>query len=328
MTNGTHALVLGADGFIGRRLCTHLLRKGWSVDRGVQFFEAPPSDAEAPNDRERTLLMGPFADNIENALAESEPDVVFNLAAAGVGVKVPYADLIDGNAGLVARLMQHIDPGTTTRVIHAGSWSQYHLGDPNRDITEDEPMDPPTVYGAAKVGAELVGRTASAEVGVPFITLRLFNVYGPGENSARLIPYVVDAVSTGSVSNLTSGEQIRDFVFVDDVAAAFEVCGALANPVSRSFNVATGTGTRVRDVAIEAAQVAGGEHRFLRFGAKPQREDEPPRVVGDARALTEATGWKPQVAVAEGIERTIRSILNNGTDHDRSDSDFDRHPRL
>lgn len=315
MTNGTHALVLGADGFIGRRLCMYLLGKGWSVDRGVVFVEPPLSDAEPPHDRGRTLLMGPFANNIENTLAESEPDVVFNLAAAGVGVKVPYAELIDGNAGVVARLMQHIDPAKTTSVIHAGSWSQYHLGDPGRDITEDEPMDPPTVYGAAKVAAELVGRTAAGEVGVPFITLRLFNVYGPGENPSRLIPYVVDAVSAGSVADLTPGDQERDFVFVDDVAAAFEACGRLADPVSQSFNVATGIGTTVRDVVLEAAQAAGGGPRSLGFGARPPRQDEPARVVGDASALTEATGWMPQVSVAEGVGRTVRSILDAGAGH-------------
>ena len=227
-------------------------------------------------------------------------------------MRVPYAELVDGNAGVVARLMSHIDSKKTTRVIHAGSWSQYHLGDPNRDITEDEPMDPPTVYGAAKVGAELIGRSAAAEIGVAFITLRLFNVYGPGENPARLIPHVVDAVAGGTVADLTSGDQVRDFVFVDDVAEAFEACGVLANPVSRSFNVATGVGTPVRDVAFEAAQAAGGGPRSLGFGARPPREDEPTRVVGDASALTEATGWNPQISVADGVGRTVRSILDAG----------------
>ena len=316
MTNGTHALVLGADGFIGRRLCSHLLEKGWSVDRGVMFVEPPSPDAAPPPDRERTLLMGPFADNIENVLAESEPHVVFNLAAAGVGMKVPYADLIAGNAGIVARLMDHIDPRTTTRVVHAGSWSQYHLGDPRRDITEGEPMDPPTVYGAAKVGAELVGRSTADDVGVPFVTLRLFNVYGPGENPSRLIPYVVDAVSAGSVADLTPGDQERDFVYVDDVATAFEACGLLNDPVTQAFNVATGIGTTVRDVALEAAQAAGGGPRSLGFGVRPPREDEPARVVGDASALTEATGWMPQISVAEGVDRTVRSILDAEVGHD------------
>jgi nucleoside-diphosphate-sugar epimerase len=173
-------------------------------------------------------------------------------------------------------------------------------------------MEPPTVYGSAKVAAELVGRSAAAEIGIPFITLRLFNVYGPGENSFRLIPHVVDAVIHGTVADLTSGEQVRDFVFVDDVARAFEACGVLANPVSASFNVATGVGTPVSDVALKAAQAAGGGPRSLGFGARPSRRDEPARVVGNASALAEATGWNPQTSVADGVERTVRWILNAG----------------
>jgi nucleoside-diphosphate-sugar epimerase len=303
------ALVLGANGFIGRHLCVHLLSKGWGVDQVFRAGRADPIDA-SESGQARTFTIGPSGEGIGEVIARSGPDVIFNLAAAGVGRRIPYHELIDGNVGVVARVMESLDPGTTAAVVHAGSWSQYGSIDRQGDITEDQPLDPPTSYGSAKVAAELLGRTAGDEVGVPFMTLRLFNVYGPSENPKRLIPYVVRSLSAGSVARLTSGDQIRDFVYVDDVVRAFEACGTMSEPVTRSFNVATGCGTPVSEVVVRAARAAGGEERLLGFGLVSQRRTEPSRVVGDATALTQATGWTPQVPVSEGIEHTVRSILD------------------
>lgn len=263
------------------------------------------------HDLERTIAIGTTGSAIGAAIEQSRPDVVFNLAAAGVGKQVTRAAMVDGNAGVVGRIMDHVDPRITRMVIHAGSWSQYRVDSPEHDLTEDESMEPHSPYGAAKTGAELIGQAAAGEIGLAFITLRMFNVYGPGEGPSRLIPYVVNTTSAGSVAELTAGDQVRDFVFVDDVAAAFETCASLSEPTTRSFNVATGTGTKVRDVAVQAVEAAGCDTRLLAFGARPSREDEPSRVVGNASALTDATGWEPRTSVAEGIRLTVQSILDD-----------------
>jgi len=316
LTPSKHAMVLGATGFIGRRLSVHLASTGWRVDRVVRRSHASGDDLVESHGPTRTIRIGPSGDWIGRALALSEPSVVFNLAAAGVGMQIPYSHLVDGNAGIVARILENLNPRRTTTVVHAGSWSQYLQENPTDAIEETVRMEPPTVYGAAKVGAELVGRAISREIGIHFVTLRLFNVYGPGEGPSRLIPYVTEAVSTGAVADLTSGEQIRDFVHVDDVVNAFEACAVRTQPAAASFNVATGVPTRVRDVAAMAAAAAGGDLTLLRFGAKPPRANEPLRVVGDASALTQATGWKPQIPVAKGVHDTVRGILEGRANRD------------
>ena len=121
----------------------------------------------------------------------SNPEVVFNFAASGVTRRVAHAELVEGNAGVVAQLMANLDPRRTSMIVHAGSWSQYEIVDPSANIVETDTMSPRTVYGAAKAGAELLGSTMAEQVGVRFVTLRLFNVYGPREDPSRLIPYVV-----------------------------------------------------------------------------------------------------------------------------------------
>lgn len=308
-------MVLGANGFIGRRLSDHLASTGWRVDRVTYSSDASETTVTADQRSGKTIQIGPSESDIARAASLSKPEVVFNLAASGVGKQISHAQLVDGNAGIVARLLGSLDPMRTSMVIHAGSWSQYLIESPDDDVVETDRMDPPTTYGAAKVGAELMGRTIAAEVGIGFITLRLFNIYGTGENPSRLIPYVTNAVSTGTVADLTSGEQIRDFVHVDDAVTAFEACATLPEPVPSSLNVATGVSTRVRDVAVMAAEATGGDVTLLRFGAKPSRTDEPMRVVGNASALTEATGWEPQIPLADGIRDTVQWVLQQNVDH-------------
>lgn len=309
-------MVLGANGFIGRRLSDHLASTGWRVDRVAYSPDASETTVTADQRSGKTIQIGPSEDDIAQAVSLSEPEVVFNLAAAGVSKQVSYSELIEGNIGIVARLLRSLDSRRTTTVVHAGSWSQYLNENPAEDIEATGRMDPPTVYGAAKVGAELMGRTIANETGISFVTLRLFNIYGPGEGPHRLIPYVTSAVSRGTTAELTPGEQIRDFVHVDDAVTAFEACTTLSGPVSLSFNVATGVPTRVRDVAVMAAEATGGDASLLRFGAKPPRTDEPMRVVGNASALTEATGWEPQIPVADGVRGTVQWVLQQNVDHD------------
>lgn len=302
--------MLGANGFIGSRLTLYLASRGWRVDRIVRTLQAPSNHEWAFGE---TFEIGPHGDALDQALEASTPEIVFNLAASGIGRNVACAELVDGNAGLVARLLDAVDPTTTRRIVHAGSWSQYSIIDPGIDLGDAEPMEPPTPYGAAKVGAELLGRARGAQMGLDFVTLRLFNVYGPGEGPHRLVPYVARNVAAGRAVSLTSGEQVRDFVHIDDVTAAFEHAALLPNVGSPSFNVATGIGTKVRDVASRVVEEVGADPQLLRFGEIDQRRDEPLRVVGDAARFRRATGWQPRISISDGIGDTVRWAIGAGT---------------
>lgn len=253
--------------------------------------------------------MASLATGAESALDVSKPQVIFNLAAAGVGKRIPYIEMVEGNAGIVARVLQATNPETTRIVVHAGTWSQYSCENPERRILETDRMEPPTVYGVAKLGAELMGRAIASDKGVGFVSLRLFNVYGPGESKSRLIPYIAHCVATGRAADLTSGEQVRDFVHVDDVTSAFEAAAGIHAPEPAVFNIATGVGTSVREVARLTVLAAGGDEDMLRFDAKSARASEPQRVVGDASAFREATEWCPRIAVPDGVHTTVQSIL-------------------
>jgi nucleoside-diphosphate-sugar epimerase len=249
------------------------------------------------------------------AFEHAAPEIVFNLASTGVGPTSSDEELSPGNAGIVKELLGAADPGVTRLVIHAGSWSQYGPFSGETPIREDHPQRATTPYGRAKAEAEAAGIALSRSRGIPFVALRLFNVFGPGEAGYRLVPHIVRSVACGSPVALTSGEQIRDFVYVDDAVEAFMACAETDLTTAAAFNVATGDATSVRSIAEMASDHLGADRSMLRFGAIEPRIGEPSHVVGDASAFTGRTGWNPRVAVSEGVRDTVLWAMEQ-TNHD------------
>ena len=104
------------------------------------------------------------------------------------------------------------------RLVVTGSSLEYRPSD--APLTEDAPVEPTTVHGAAKAAATVLYRQAALETGVPVCVLRLFHVYGPWESRHRLLPSAIRAALDGTPLPLTGGDVARDWVFVGDVVDA------------------------------------------------------------------------------------------------------------
>jgi dTDP-glucose 4,6-dehydratase len=139
-----------------------------------------------------------------------------------------------------------------------------------------------------------------------YVHARLFNTYGPFESESRIVPYLIRRLGAGLEAELTAGTQVRDFIFVEDVARALVVLGGcpLASRAA-TFNVCTGRGTSVREIAALVADAMGASPALLRLGARPDRTDEPPSIVGSPDALRAAAGWTATVRPAEGVARMV-----------------------
>ena len=309
MSKPRSALVTGGTGLIGSALVGRLLAEGVRVTclgRRGSLAKLP----QTPNLAVIEASSFESAD-LRNTLAASPCDVVFHLASYGVQSHDRDPDeLIEGNIRLVSRLLPAVSAWPLKKFIFAGSCSEY--GAPAGDrklICEDQPLRPTSLYGAAKAAAELYGQALAAQLNIPFVTLRIFNVFGPAEGPHRLLPAIIHALERDSPVDLTAGEQERDLLHVDDVAdALFAAAASERLAPMTAYNVCSGIPVRIRKVGETAAHLLGKPASLLQWGKLPYRGDEPMWVVGDPARFLEAAAWRPKLTLAAGIERMIAAL--------------------
>jgi UDP-glucose 4-epimerase len=297
-----HALVTGGAGFIGSNLVDALLSESWRVSiiddlsagrrgnlegalaAGAVLHEASVVDAEA----------------MRELLGEARPDVVFHLAAQ-VDVRRAVSDpTLDAqiNVGGTAAVLEAARAAGARRVVLASTGGALYGESDILPTPEDAPVAPLSPYGASKAAAEAYLALYRRLHGLSTVSLRLANVYGPRQDplgEGGVVAIFCHAAGNGSpVKVFGDGRQTRDFVFVGDVAAAFIAGGS--GVLSGAFNIGTGTETTVLDLVARL----GLEAEFL-----PERPGEVRRSCLDAAAAGEALGWRPEVSLGEGLQRTM-----------------------
>jgi len=302
-------LVAGATGFIAQALfrCLEIL----GIQAQALVFTNREQQNRIPGWAALEVHEASSTDtaSMEEAIKNASPEIVVNLAAAGVSPDERQPDnLRAGNAGLLSRLLEACAKNPPRLFLHAGSWSEYGPAGEDTLINEDHPVTPTSEYGIAKAAATHLGSTLAPELGVPMVTLRLFHVFGIGESKYRLIPSLMKGLSADLPVDLTPGSQVRDFIYVDDVANAFRAAWDTANlQPYQVFNVCSGSPITVRAVAEKVADAMEKPRGLLNFDALPKRDNEEPWVVGDNAKFAGAAGWRPGVTLDEGIRRMAAS---------------------
>jgi len=299
------ALVTGGAGFIGSHIAKRLkalglevaiiddlsMGKAANVPEGVEFHKASILDRNG----------------LKKAL--NGVDIVFHNAAR-VSIRNSFDDIYgdtETNVLGTVNVLREAGKAGIKKFIFASSMAVY--GDRVRlPVTEEGVLEPISPYGSGKLAAESYVRQLSRYYGFESVILRYFNTYGPGQT---LTPYV--GVITIFINNLLqnrpplvfgTGEQVRDFVFVGDVAEANVL--AMTRPLDGAvINVGTGRGTSVNEIA---------ELLLARFGAdlEPVRAPlplgEPKDSVADMTRARRLLGFDPQTRIENAIGEVIESI--------------------
>jgi UDP-glucose 4-epimerase len=297
---GKRVLVTGATGFIGRHLVKRLVESGAEVTAMARTGE----DVSALGDvrvaradlRDRETLV---------RLAEGKPEVVLHLAGYSlVGESFRQIEpAFDLNARGTALLLDALpDVGA---FVYASTCQLYDTdgGVPHR---ETSPLAPVSPYAISKLAGELSCRAAARgrRGRTRVVVLRLFNVFGPGQLPPAVVPQLLQNFLSGEPVLTTSGEQTRDFVYVDDVVEAFVAAGAHGSPIDTPINLCSGREVAIRDLARQIAKLTGGEDR-LHVGALPPRPNDVARSFGDGTSAAELLGWRPRIPLEEGLARTV-----------------------
>jgi nucleoside-diphosphate-sugar epimerase len=268
-------LLTGATGFVGRQVLRNL------YERGV------PTRVIVRQGKESLVSQFPNIEkiiNTQNLFAETSDwwqqacqdiDTVIHCAwYAESGQYLQSEKNLDCLAGTL-QLAKGAAQTRVRRVVGIGTCFEYDLSTGNLSI--ETPLLPLTPYAGAKAAAFLALSQWLPAQSIEFAWCRLFYLHGEGEDARRLVPYIRSKISASEIAELTSGNQVRDFLDVR-IAAELIVNAAMSNRTG-AINICSGIPITVRTLAEQIADEYG-RRDLLKFGARPDNLVDPPRVVG------------------------------------------------
>ena len=256
----------------------HALAAGHQVVALRRSAESVPRIALAREPEWLTRSMGQIT---ERDLAGM--DVVVHLAAAGISPRSStWVELLEWNVVVPTKLLLTAASAEVKRFVAAGSCLEYgRAGERYEFIPPNAPLEPTGRYAASKAAASILFLTIAAEKKLQLSYLRLFSVFGFGQHEGNLWPMIRHAAMAGEDLPLTLGEQVRDFIAVEQVAAELLLAAGdeTVDPgVPRVRNVGTGRPQTVRQFAEHWWRQFGAQGK-LRVGELPYRSDEVMRYV-------------------------------------------------
>lgn len=297
-------LVTGGTGFIGQRVLLGGIKAGIQMYNLAVSGQAPSGVTSYQTDLRRHDL-------IRSIIQEIHPEAIIHLAAGGVAYGTENMfDLLQTNViGMQVLLEAASQLSPKPSIVIAGSWFEYK---PRRlPLKECSQIAPRLPYSVSKAAANMLA--AYYAMIMPVTVLRLFSVYGPGEPFPRLIPYIIEEAIAGKPIALTLGEQVRDFVYVDDIGESFWRA-LLKPPVDtslRTINVGTGIGKSVRECVHLLTEILKtyGLSPDIEFGKLAYRENENMYAVANIAYLKRTLNWCPTVSIQTGLTRTVAARL-------------------
>jgi dolichol-phosphate mannosyltransferase len=296
-------LVLGGSGFIGANLLRLLVAERDDVYGTSSNFDAWRLE-DIPEKNKIIVDLLVDAD-LEKIFSELSPKTIFNCVSYGGYFFETDAELIyQTNFNLTARLLRIMEQRAISCYVHSGSSSEY--GDNCTAPEETAPPAPNSDYAVSKVSSSALIWYYGRKKKLPCANLRLYSVYGPLEDSSRLIPTIIRKGIQGDYPNLVNPDISRDFIYVDDVVESF-VLTALnlkEEDYGESFNIGSGSKTTIAEISNIARSQFGIPFE-PRFSTMPDRLWDVRDWYANPEKARKKLRWNPRTELREGFAKTV-----------------------
>ena len=312
---GKRVLVTGAGGFIGSHLAERLVELGAQV-RGMVRYNALGRRGwleESELSGEMEVRAGDLCDRDSVRSAVKGMDVVFHLGAL---IAIPYsyeapASYLRVNVEGTLNVLQSVREEGVGRLIHTSTSEVYGTAR-YVPIDEQHPLQGQSPYSASKIAADKMAEAYHLSFGVPVVTVRPFNTFGPRQSMRAVVPTIIAQCLSGGPVRLGSLDPTRDLNFVENTVEGFLRTAVAPGVCGRVLNFGSGREIRIGDLAALIGQIAGRE---VLVEADPQRVrpsgSEVERLLAESKLARDLTGWEPGIGLEEGLRRTVDWVQKN-----------------
>jgi NAD dependent epimerase/dehydratase len=322
--SGKSVLVTGADGFIGSHLVERLVGAGARV-RAFVFYNSWSQIGwlrDVPPDvlKEVEIFPGDVRDAERVREAARGCEFVFHLASL---IAIPYSysaarSYVDTNVHGALNVLQACrESERLARLVHV-STSEVYGSAQHVPIPETHPLVGQSPYAATKIAADKVAESFHLSFGLPVVTARPFNTYGPRQTARAVIPTIASQLLSGDGRlKLGALHPTRDFNYVADTVEGMVALSGCKQAEGEVVNIGSGREWSIAQVVEMLAEVTGRNAIVESEAARlrPERS-EVSRLLADTSKMQRLTGWQSRVALREGLSRTVEWIARNSAAFD------------
>ena len=304
------ALITGADGFIGSCLTEMLVADGYHVKALSQYNSFNNwgwlEDVNCKKDIE--VLTGDIRDPHYCKYITKDIDIIFHLAAL---IAIPYSYIapdsyVDTNVKGTLNICQAAKENGNIRVIHTSTSEVYGTAK-YVPIDESHPVQPQSPYSATKIAADAVAMSFYNAFSLPVTIARPFNTYGPRQSARAVIPTIITQISNGKKKiKLGDVTPTRDFNYVDDTCRGFIMLAECNKSIGQTVNIGSNFEISIGDSLSIIKELMNSDVKFIvdEKRIRPEKS-EVFRLWCDNSKIEKLTGFKPQINIKDGLQKTI-----------------------
>ncbi|HEV8043151.1 MAG TPA: NAD-dependent epimerase/dehydratase family protein [Bryobacteraceae bacterium] len=313
-------LIWGATGFMGQSLVAGFLAEGWPVTILTRRDPGTLPFAKNPNLRVVSLPEDPATwDFLPNVIVES--DVIYSLAgvSGAVASNLRPIDSLDGNCRIHAAFLSYCAKAANRpHVVFPSSRLVYGAPD-SLPVAETAAVRPASVYAAHKLCVEHYHQIAASRGEITYTICRISNPYGfyegpPGQGYGFISDLIQKGLKSQPVTLFGEGEQIRDYIHIDDLFQALKLCGAKNSAHNHIVNVGCGQGISIRQAAGAIKEITGAPIVHVPWPADYLKV-ESGDYVADIRKARHVIGFEPKFRFEDGLQDLVSKHRQNELGH-------------